>query len=177
MTAANTELERLRQALAASGDLAYEWDLAGDRITWFHDAAARHDHAFITDAATGEDFNALVYPEDQPYRLEAISSLQPGAIEYESEFRLRHDGNKPRWFHDRGVAELSPEGEAVRLRGVLRPMGARKGRDARVDNHVNYDTLTGHYNRTRLREALDYALYYSQRYRVEGAYLVIASTR
>ena len=173
MTVTDTELERVRQALAASGDLAYEWDLASDRIAWFHDASERHDHAFITEASAGAEFNALVYPEDLPYRLEAISNLRKGATEFESEFRLRRGDDMPRWFHDRGVAELSPEGEAVRLRGVLRPMGARKRQETRIEDHVNYDTLTGHYNRTRLREALDYALYYSQRYGVEGAYLVV----
>ncbi len=173
MKSTDPDLERLRDVLAASGDLAYEWDTASDRIAWFQDASAQNGHAYVTDVSAGEEFNGLVYPEDLPHRLEVISQLQPGNTEFECEFRLRHGDDKPQWFHDRGVAELSPAGEVVRLRGVMRPMGLRKRHDARHDNHVNYDTLTGHYNRARLRESLDYALYYSRRYNVEGAYLVI----
>ncbi len=173
MKITDPDLERLREALTASGDLAYEWDLDSDRIVWLHEAAARHDNAYLTQATAGNAFNELVYPEDLPYRLEAIAGLQPGNTDFECEVRLRCGDDKPKWFHDRGVAEMSPAGDVVRLRGVLRPVGARKRTDTRLDNHVNYDTLTGHYNRARLREVLDYALYYSQRYRVEGAYLVI----
>ncbi len=173
MKITDPDLERLREALAASGDLAYEWDFGSDRIAWFQDASARHDHAFITDVSVGEEFNHVVYPEDLPHRLEAISNLRPGNTDFECEFRVRRGDDEPRWLHDRGVAELSPSGEVVRLRGVLRPMGSRKRHDASLEDHVNYDTLTGHYNRTRLREALEYALYYSQRYHVDGAYLVI----
>ena len=173
MTITEPDLKRLRDALAASGDLAYEWDVVENRITWFEDASRNHDHAFITHVTDGKEFNDLVYPEDLPYRLEAIDNPQPGNADFECEFRLRHGDDKLLWFHDRGVVELSPTGDVVGLRGVLRPMGARNRQDARLDGPTNYDTLTGHYNRTRLREALDYALYYSQRYGVEGAYLVI----
>ncbi len=173
MKVTEPDLERLREALAASGDLAYEWDFGSDRIAWFQDAPARHGHGFITDVSVGEEFNAVVYPEDLPHRLETISSLRPGNTDFECEYRVRRGDDEPRWLHDRGVAELSPSGEVVRLRGVLRLMGSRKRHDASVEDHVNYDTLTGHYNRTRLREALDYALFYSQRYDVDGAYLVI----
>jgi len=173
MTITDPDLERLRGALAASGDLAYEWDTVQNRIAWFQVATRNHDHAFITEVTDGKEFNSLVYPEDLPYRLEAIEQLQPGAPEFECEFRLRRSDDKLVWFHDRGVVALSPTGEAIGLRGVLRPLGERNRHDARLDSPTNYDTLTGHYNRTRLREALDYALYYSQRYGVEGAYLVI----
>ena len=173
MKITDPDLERLRGALAASGDLAYEWDITKNRIAWFQDASQHCDHTFITDITDGDVFIDLVYPEDRPYRLEAIDHLQLGDCDFECEFRLRCGDDKLLWFHDRGVAELSPTGEVVGLRGVLRPLGARNRHDARLDSPTNYDTLTGHYNRTRLREALDYALYYSQRYRVEGAYLVI----
>jgi diguanylate cyclase (GGDEF)-like protein len=173
MKITDPDLQRLRGALAASGDLAYEWDVAGDRIAWLQDVPENFDHGYITDVTSGAEFNELVYPEDLPCRLEAIDQLQPGDTGFECEYRLRRDDDKPRWFHDRGVAELSPAGQLVCLRGVLRPMGDRKRSDAGLDGHANYDNLTGHYNRARLREALDYALYYSQRYGVEGAYLVI----
>ena len=75
MKITDPDLERLREALTASGDLAYEWDLDSDRIVWLHEAAARHDNAYLTQATAGNAFNELVYPEDLPYRLEAIAGL------------------------------------------------------------------------------------------------------
>ena len=98
-----TDLERLRDALAASGDLAYEWDVVKNRIAWFRTGSQHHDHAFITDVTDGKEFNDLVYPEDLPHRLEAIDHQQPGDSGFECEFRLRRDDDKLLWFHDRGV--------------------------------------------------------------------------
>ena len=71
----STDLERLRDALAASGDLAYEWDTGSDRIAWLQDASAQNGHAFVTDVSVGEDFNGLVYPDDLPGRLEGSIHL------------------------------------------------------------------------------------------------------
>ena len=140
MTVTDTELERVRQALAASGDLAYEWDLASDRIAWFHDASERHDHAFITEATAGAEFNALVYPEDLPYRLEAISNLRKGATEFESEFRLRRGDDMPRWFHDRGVAVLELAHHPFHLAPVLGTRAAQSAPSSRPSRSPNQET-------------------------------------
>jgi diguanylate cyclase (GGDEF)-like protein len=173
MTITDPDIERLRGALAASGDLVYEWDTVANRISWLTGVSDENVHAFITDIADGREFHDLVYPEDLPYRLEAIDRIPAEDSAFECEFRIRGNEDELLWFHDRGIAVRSPSGEMIGLRGVLRPLGTRARQDMRLDGPANYDTLTGHYNRTRLREALDYALYYSQRYGVEGAYLVI----
>jgi diguanylate cyclase (GGDEF)-like protein len=76
-------------------------------------------------------------------------------------------------MHDRGVAILGPEGKPVRLSGILRGIDGVRRDEARAQQLANYDELTGHYNRNRLREALDQAIYYSLRYEVSGALMVI----
>ena len=55
----------------------------------------------------------------------------------------------------------------------MRPINQRKNESDRIQYLANYDELTGHFNKTRLRESLDQSLYYSTRYKVVGALLVV----
>ena len=173
MTDAAAELNRLRQVLAASGDVAYDWDVASDAMVWFSGVGAAFGVSSIASIATGDGFSALVYPDDLLCRTEALSQRHKGAEDYECEYRVRSDSGEHRWFHERGSAEISASGKVVRVRGILRPLTLRNRSDAKLDHLANYDALTGHYNRARLRDALEHAIAYSQRYGVEGAYLVI----
>ena len=57
--------------------------------------------------------------------------------------------------------------------GVLRVVTARKAQEQRLEHLANYDELTGHFNKKRLREALDHMLAHSMRTGLAGAYLAI----
>jgi diguanylate cyclase (GGDEF)-like protein len=59
------------------------------------------------------------------------------------------------------------------MHGTLRFITARKQNEVELKYLANHDELTGHFNRTRLREALDQAIKYSARYGVAGGFLVI----
>lgn len=50
-------------------------------------------------------------------------------------------------------------------------------RAGRRGHLANFDQLTGHFNRDRLREALDYASNDTKRYKGEGAYLVVGDDK
>ncbi|MEE8334413.1 MAG: EAL domain-containing protein [Alphaproteobacteria bacterium] len=167
------ELERLRAAIDASGDVAYDWNLSTDSVEWLGEASRVFgvpDHLLMK---TGARFNDRVHPDDLPRRLEAITDLAQSNTSFECEYRVRGGEGEQRWFHDRGIAELGPDGRPVRLRGSMRPITQRKAAPPEIEYIANYDSLTGHYNQTRLREALDQALYYSLRYQVEGCFLVV----
>ena len=173
MSDAEKQLRNLRAALIASGNVAYEWDLVADRISWFDGAEQAFGLPSLDLIGTGEDYHGRINPEDLARRLESLSALYQGNAQFECEYRVRHGNGELHWYHDRGVAEYGPEGKPTRLVGTLRQVGARKRNDARLEYLANYDELTGHYNRTRLREALDQALYYSLRYDVVGTFFVI----
>ena len=169
----HAELERLRAAIAASGDVVYDWNLSTDSVEWLGEASRVFgvpDHLLMK---TGARFNDRVHPDDLPRRLEAITDLAQSNTSFECEYRVRGGEGEQRWFHDRGIAELGPDGRPVRLRGSMRPITQRKAAPPEIEYIANYDSLTGHYNQTRLREALDQALYYSLRYQVEGCFLVV----
>ncbi len=167
------ELERLRAAVDGSGDLVYSWDLATDRIDWVGRAADFFGLGPATVPCSGDRLHGRINPEDLPTRMQALSEHFAGAAGYDCEYRVRADNGEFRWIHDRGTVQMSPGGAPVRLSGMLRLVTQRKENETRLEHLANYDDLTGHYNKLRLREALDYALSYSQRYGPPGAFLAV----
>jgi diguanylate cyclase (GGDEF)-like protein len=167
------ELERLRAAIMASGDLAYDWDLATDSFDWI----GRTADIFGIDGAvvphTGDRFSGRINPEDLPVRMHALSEHFAGAATYDCEYRIRGGNGEFQWVHDRGAVQLAASGTPVRMSGSLRLITERKQEEAQLERQANYDDLTGHFNKLRLREALDYALAYSQRYDHPGAFLAV----
>lgn len=167
------QLDRLRAALAAAGDVAYEWDLTSDRITWFgetEDVLGFHAHQ---DAPTGEAFSLLIKPDDVSMRLESLDRLRGVRTQYDAEYHLTGPDRREIRVHDRARAEIGLNGHPVRLTGILRRVPDPRLRDGLSESEASYDTLTGHFNRVRLREALDHAVNFAARYKVGGAFLVI----
>ena len=172
--AAASELAVIRAALAAAGDVAYAWDLLTDTVAWFDGAGKPFGLDAPDGIATGERFNERLHPQDLPRRLETLSRLYQGALSYDCQYRVRLANGEHRWHHDRGTAEISPTGRVTALRGTLRAVDAGEGAaDSRLEYRANYDELTGHYNRSRLRESLDQVLYYALRYGTHGAFIVV----
>lgn len=172
--AAASELAVIRAALAAAGDVAYEWDLLTDRVVWVDGAGKPFGLESLNVIATGDQFNERIHPQDLSQRLEALSRLYQGALSYDCQYRVRLANGEHRWHHDRGAAEISPSGRVIALRGTLRAVeGGDHLADSRLEYRANYDELTGHYNRSRLRESLDHVLYYALRYGTHGAFIVL----
>jgi diguanylate cyclase (GGDEF)-like protein len=164
------ELERIRAAIVASGDVAYEWDLATDNLIWCGDAASLFGGNV---PATGEIYHGLINPQDLPRRLRVLSDHLADSGVYETEYRVRGGNGDPQWVHDRGAVEHSASGAATRMVGMLRAITSLKEHEAQLEYLANFDDLTGHYNKVRLREALDHALANSLRFGQTGAYMLI----
>jgi diguanylate cyclase (GGDEF)-like protein len=167
------ELERIKTALGAAGDVAYVWDLASDKITWLGSAEAIFGIAAAKRAVSGGGFHRCINPEDLLVRSRLLSEHVREGLPFDCEYRVRAEDGEITWVHERGSVTLSAAGAPERLSGVLRPITARKQNEFRLEYQANYDGLTGHYNRNRLREALDHAIAYGERYGVNGAYFAI----
>jgi diguanylate cyclase (GGDEF)-like protein len=166
-------LARLETALRASGDIVYEWDLATDQIVFTGDITSLFAGGKAWFPATGEDLQARINPEDVPRRRRALSDHFAGTCAYDCEFRLRTRQGEFQWLHDRGAVEFSPAGTPTRMSGVIRLVTLRKQQEERLEYLANFDDLTGHFNKVRLREALEHALAQSQRFGQTGIYMVI----
>jgi len=161
-------------ALAAAGDLSYDWDLVADTIVWHGAVDDMFGPGQTADMDTGDGFGLFINPQDLPQRQKALSDHFADEGEYDCEYRVRTRKGDFCWVHDRGQATRSDSGQPLRMQGVLRAITVRKQNEARLEYLANFDELTGHFNRTRLRESLDHALGYAKRYKGgSGAYLVV----
>jgi diguanylate cyclase (GGDEF)-like protein len=168
-----SDLARWRSAIEAAGDIVYEWDLVADRIVWGGQAAS----FFAVDPkhlpSGGETYHGRINPEDLPRRLRALTDHLTNGSGFECEYRVRADSGDFQWVHDRGAVERAPNGTPLRLLGTLRCVTQRKQHESRLEYLANFDDLTGHYNKLRLREALDHALANALRFERTGAFVVI----
>lgn len=164
---------RLRAAIEAAGDLAYDWELATDRIEWIGRVDALFGPGQADSPESGDRLNGRINPEDLPTRMHALSEHFAGECTYDCEYRVRNANGEFHWVHDRGAVQISGEGTPQRMVGTLRLVTERKRHEAQLEQLANYDELTGHYNKLRLREALDYALSYCQRYSQPGSFMAV----
>ncbi|HEY7991667.1 MAG TPA: GGDEF and EAL domain-containing protein [Stellaceae bacterium] len=158
------DADALRHALIGAGDIVYVWDLNDDHLEWDGNSA---DFAQLGGAASfpdGESLTARLHPDDRRRRATRLQAHIASGRAYDCEFRIALPDGGALWVHDRGAVI-----GGKRLCGVWRFLAAERAYDgAGVE-----DTLTGLYNRQRLREALDYAVTASLRTARPGAYLVV----
>ena len=146
------DLPVIAAALDASGDVAYAWDIASDRIAWAGGAVALLGSP--TEIAYGEAWRARIERADRARRRAALSQhIDTGSV-FDCDYRLRLSDGGMHWVHDRGRVERDGDGMPVRLRGVLRIIDRRKAYEVELEHQAHFDPLTGLVNRHRLREAL-----------------------
>ena len=167
------ELTRLQAAVAASGDILYQWDLGSDSLHCSQGAARILGIAGLDGDSRGVAFERRVNPEDMPARRLALADQLARRERYDCRYRVRADNGEFHWVHDRGAAEFGPDGKPARLSGVLRLIAAGGDEVRRPEHLASHDRLTGHYSRARLREFLEHALAYAMRHGIPGGYLVV----
>jgi diguanylate cyclase (GGDEF)-like protein len=162
----------LMAALSAAGDLAYVWDMGSDAIDWLGSADAVFGTSGAGSPATGRALMARIHPDDLGSRQECLDAHHARGTPFDCEYRIRLDSGVA-WLHERGAAEFDTSGRPSRMLATLRLVTARKAREQRLEYLANYDELTGHFNKKRLREGLDHVLATSLRSGLPGAYLAV----
>ena len=164
--------EWIEHALISAGDVAYSWDVASDRLIW-----AGNLSDVLTDIRWRRSdrpaLNDRIHPEDLTRRLKALSDHFALNKQYDCEYRLRTGHGQVVWVHDRGLAQMGGAGVPKTMAGTLRVITQRKQTEARLERAANYDDLTGHFNKSRLRQELEQAMSFARRFSVAGAFLVI----
>ena len=163
----------IESALVSAGDVAYFWDVASDRLTWAGNLTEVLTDIPLDTLASGHALNDRIHPEDLPRRLKALSDHFALNKQYDCEYRLRTGHGQVVWVHDRGLAQMGGAGVPKTMAGTLRVITQRKATEARLERAANYDDLTGHFNKSRLRQELEQAMSFARRFSVGGAFLVI----
>jgi len=160
-------------ALSAAGDVAYDWDLPTDALTWSVSAAMvlGWEEEFLP--RTGRAFASHVDPRDIPHREQRLAVHFKGRDRFECEYRLRQLDGGFIWVQDRGWVSRDKNGKNLRLQGVLRIVTARKLEEDRLRHLADFDVLTGRLNRHRLQEVIAAAINTGIDAGVDGAYLAI----
>jgi diguanylate cyclase (GGDEF)-like protein len=153
---------RLSAALEAVGDVAYSWELDGDQLDWFG-APAPAGLEFAAELQTGRSFANRIHPDDMLHRQKALAAHFDGAGSFDCEYRLRDLDGAFVWVHERGRARPEGSGRPRVMLGVIRAVGDRRAQQTRLERLANYDELTGHFNKSRLREAVDQIIAANQR--------------
>jgi diguanylate cyclase (GGDEF)-like protein len=160
-------------ALAAAGDVAYQWDLGSDAIVWHGPVAEAIGISDIAAIATARAFLGRINPEDVPQRQHRLNFHLTAAGPFDCEYRIRGEDGRFHWVHDRGRAERDDAGRAIRIVGVMRAVTSRKAAELRLEQLANFDELTGLSNKLRLSDALDEVTGGTATMATSGAYLVI----
>jgi len=158
-------------AIVAAGDLVYTWDLDGDGLHWHGAVASVFGPAVRAMPTSGAAFEASIHPEDAPRRQQSLDTHLSGGARHDCEYRLETGDGAYHWVHERGAIRES-DGRRTML-ATLRLIDDRKATEARLEYYANYDDLTGHFNKHRLRQALDQALAEAGRFGTTGAFLVV----
>ncbi|MGY8961622.1 MAG: EAL domain-containing protein, partial [Alphaproteobacteria bacterium] len=123
--------------------------------------------------STGDGFTDRLNPDDLKLRRSALSRHIAQGEPFDCEYRIRAEKGDFNWIHERGHVERSEAGQPLRLIGILRIVTVHKQREVLLEQRANYDDLTGHFNKSRLREALEHAVAYSDRYDVGGGFIAV----
>ena len=148
-----SDTERFRLALGGAAVAVFDWTLADDRVAWDGASAMLRHHPdpemlqsgqafrFWLNAGSRAQFDALLAetsPADPVFTLE-FETMSPGAAE---------------WFELIAVRVPGEGGRAERVVGTLREITENKRNLTRLSYLATCDELTGHLNRTQLREHL-----------------------
>ncbi len=129
--------ERLRMAMDVAEIAAWEWAVAGGRMTWSTEPETLFG---FPQGSFGEErrvFNT-VHPDDRERVQEAVEAAMSLGSTYECEYRLVRPDDEVVWITERGRVLHTDDGRVDKIVGVSRDISAqRRAEQAREQALVN----------------------------------------
>jgi diguanylate cyclase (GGDEF)-like protein len=154
----------LKQALKASGEAAYRWQIETDEIIWSANAPEILGCAPNL-VASGKLFASLLDIENVTTRYETVMNSKARddgrGVAFQIEYMFRSEGRhneKSIWLEDVGRWQAGLDGKPKVVFGTIRRIDDRHRRDQHLNYLGNCDPLTGMMNRGRMTEALGEAI-------------------
>lgn len=118
--------ERLRLALDAAHMGTFDWDIPANRIAWsrWHEELWGFKPGEF--AGIYESFSSRVHPEDLPGINAEVERCIAAREPFAREFRVVWPDGSVHWIAGRGEFAFGPDGQALRMRGVVVDITARK---------------------------------------------------
>ena len=175
------ELERMRRAVHAAGEVAYHWNLATDTLVWAGDVENALGIENGPAIASGRSYARLLDRKNPISRFDAVMTTaardEGEGVPYAIEYQIRPfgpDDEEAHWVEDTGRWFASPEGRPAEAFGIVRRIDDRHIRDEHLKVLGTSDPLTGMMNRSRLGDALGEAIEASKRDGISFAFLIAA---
>ena len=169
----STDAERLRLALLGSNVAVFDWTIADDQIVWDGGDAILQNHPDQEHLHSGQAFRSWLGHEARGRLLAFVDEPAPSdpafMVEFEALSRNQHE-----WFEICAVRLPGPDGRAERVTGMVRSITEQRNTLTRLSYLASCDELTGHLNRTRLREELTRVIGKATSENRSCAYLVAA---
>ena len=118
--------ERERIALDAGHMGAWEWDIAGGKVTWSPNLERIHGLDPGAFGGAFDDFRRDIHPDDRGRVLHGIEAAVKARSDYEVEYRIVTPVGDVRWLEARGRVFLDAAGEPERMAGVCMDVTGRK---------------------------------------------------
>jgi diguanylate cyclase (GGDEF)-like protein len=166
--------------VASIGEVAYEWRIDTDALSWSANAAAMLgiEPGAI---ASGRAFAQYVEADAGQSRADIVAAAQPAlgaaGMPYELQYAFKHPGGDTLWLEDSGRWFAGADGTPARAHGVVRVINERHERESKLLQAARFDSLTGEMNRSYLVEVLKATLDDAVRFRASCGFLLIAIDR
>jgi diguanylate cyclase (GGDEF)-like protein len=148
-----SDAERLRLALIGAGHAAFDWTIADDHIHWDGAELLLRCHSDPARLESGEVFCQWLNPSVRGRLLALIEERSPADPSFSLEFEAA-TSDRREWLELRATRVPDATGRAERVTGILRSISDQKATLTQLSYLATCDELTGHLNRTRLREEL-----------------------
>jgi len=135
----------------------FDWTIADDQIVWDGADAILNNHPDPQRLNSGQGLRAWLGNEARGRLLTFIDEPTPSDPAFTVEFEAVCKSSRE-WFEICAVRLPGPDGRAERITGMVRPVTEQKHTLNRLNYLASRDELTGHLNRTRLREELTRAI-------------------
>lgn len=145
--------ERLRLALRAAQMVVWDVDLKTNRVV----CSANALDVWGLQEGTGEDFFALIHPDDRQQVIQAAAGAMAGEQPYAQEVRVMSSDGVVRWINSQGRVYLDETGQGVRMIGVSVDTTERKQMEAERDRLLKREQtarLEAENERQRLHDIL-----------------------
>ncbi len=178
MTLFDKSFRRLDPAeiLRSIGDVAYEWHLDTDALSWSDNAGALLG-IDMSEIASGHAFARYVDAESGPTRIDIIQQAKHrdagDGVPYQVQYAIKL-GDEKIWLEDTGRWFADADGKPQRAHGIIRFIEVRHERDSWLEKRAKFDPLTGELNRVCLTEALGAALDEAVRFRGSCGFLLVS---
>ena len=134
--------DRYDLVVAASGQLAYEYDVDTGDMMW--DSRIEQVLGYSLDEMQGGivQWEEMIHPEDRVKVLRMLKIAEKQLTPFEAQYRFRHKDGSYRWVHNRGNFLMGGPENAVRMIGLIQDITAHRQAEKELkESEARYHSL------------------------------------